>query len=146
MFNYRLSPYLIVVVTIAFLLLVGGFIVYMEIDKRQFIDSILLSSPVTSGQVPGIETTIEGTQENKKPKFQEVDTDELLAAVRRIPEQFWYSEAATTYAKLEAKRMSGERLTIDEHVARLEASLYLYPNEYTRRALILKKWMQSKGA
>ncbi len=145
MFNYHLSPYLIVVVTIAFLLLVGGFIVYMEIDKRQFIDSILLSSPVTSGQVPGIETTIEGTQENKNPKFQEVDPDELLAAVRRIPEQFGYSEAATTYAKLEAKRMSGERLTLDEHVARLEANLYLYPNEYTRRALILKKFVQSKG-
>ena len=145
MFNYHLSPYLIVVVTIAFLLLVGGFIVYMEIDKRQFIDSILLSSPVTSGQVPRIETTIEGTQENKKPKFQEVDTDELLAAVRRIPEQFGYSEASTTYAKLEAKRMSGERLTLDEHVARLEANLYLYPNEYTRRALIYQKWRQSKG-
>ena len=135
----------LIVAGIAFLLLLGGFIVYMEIDKRKFIDSISSVSPVIDQPVNVSETTIDGTQENKKPKFQEVDTDELLAAVRRIPEQFGYTEAATTYAKLQAKRMSGERLTIDENVARLEASLYLYPNEHTRRSLILKKFVQSKG-
>ncbi len=135
----------LIVAGIAFLLLLGGFIVYMEIDKKKFIDSISSVSPVVAQPVNGAETTIEGTQENKKPKLQEVDPDELLAAVNRIPEQFGYSEAATTYAKLEAKRMSGEKLTLDEKVARLEAMLYLYPNEYTRRSLIYEKWLQSKG-
>ena len=135
----------LIIAGIAFVLLLGGFIVYMEIDKRKFIDSISLMSPVVDQPVNVSETTRDAIQENKKPKFQEVDTDELLAAVNRIPEQFEYSEAATTYAKLEAKRMSGERLTIDENVARLEAMLYLWPNEYTRRSLILQKWLQSKS-
>ena len=135
----------LIIAGIAFVLLLGGFIVYMEIDKKKFIDSISSVSPVVDQPVNVSKTTIEGTQENKKPKFQEVDTDELLAAVRRIPEQFGYSEAATTYTKLQAKRLSGEKLTIDENVARLEASLYLYPNEHTRRSLILKKFVQSKG-
>ena len=135
----------LIVAGIAFVLLLGGFIVYMEIDKRKFIDSIPSVSPVVDQPVNVSETTRDAIQENKKPNFQEVDPDELLAAVNRIPEQFEYSEAATTYAKLEAKRMSGERLTIDENVARLEASLYLYPNEHTRRSLILKKFVQSKG-
>ena len=135
----------LIVVGIAFVLLLGGFIVYMEIDKRKFIDSISSVSPVVDQPVNVSETTREVTQANEEPKFQEVDPAELLDAVNRIPEQFGYSEAATTYAKLEAKRMSGERLTIDENVARLEASLYLYPNEHTRRSLILKKFVQSKG-
>ena len=120
----------LIVAGIAFVLLFGGFIVYMEIDKRKFIDNISAVSAVVDQPVNGAETTIEGTQANKKPKFQEVDPDELLAAVNRIPEQFGYSEAATTYAKLEAKRMSGEKLTLDERVARLEAQLYLWPSEY----------------
>ena len=102
-------------------------------------------SPVADQPVNVPETTREVTQANKEPKFQEVDPDELLAAVRRIPEQFGYSEAATTYAKLQAKRMSGEKLTIDERVAHAETLFYLYPNEYNRRALILKKFVQSKG-
>ena len=135
----------LIVAGIAFLLLLGGFIVYMEIDKRKFIDSISAVSAVVDQPVNVLETTIEGTQENKKPKFQEVDPDELLAAVNRIPEQFGYSEAATTYAKLEAKRMSREELTIDERVALLEAQLYLWPSETTQRSLILLKWFQSKG-
>ncbi len=135
----------LIIAGITFILLVGGYIVYMEIDKRKFIDSISSVSPVVAQPVNVLETTIEGIQENKKPKLQEVDPDELLAAVNRIPEQFRYSEAATTYAKLQAKRLSGEKLTIDENVARLEASLYLYPNEHTRRSLILKKFVQSKG-
>ena len=41
--------------------------------------------------------------------------------------------------------MSGEKLTLDEKVASTEAMLYLWPNEYTRRSLILQKWVQSKG-
>lgn len=135
----------IIVAGIALVLLLGGYIVYMEIDKRKFIDSISSVSPVVDQPMNGAETTIEGTQENKKPKFQEVDTDELLAAVNRIPEQFGYSEASTIYAKLETKSMSGEKLTLDEKVASTEAMLYLWPNEYTRRALILLKWLQSKG-
>lgn len=135
----------VIVAGIAFVLLLGGFIGYMEIDKRKFIDSISSVSPVVDQPVNVSETTREGIQENKKPKFQEVDTDELLAAVNRIPEQFGYSEAATTYAKLETKRMSGEKLTIDENIAHLEAMLYLYPNEGTRRSLIYHKWLQSKG-
>ncbi len=134
----------LIVAGVAFALLLGGFIVYMEIDKRKFIDSISAVSAVVDQPVNGAET-IEGTQGNKKPKFQEVDTDELLAAVNRIPEQFGYSEASTTYAKLEAKKMSGEKLTNDEKVALLEATLYLWPNEYTRKTLILEKWLQSKG-
>ena len=117
----------------------------MEINKRKFIDSISAVSAVVNQPMNGAETTIEGTQENKKPKFQEVDTDELLAAVNRIPEQFGYSEASTTYAKLETKLMSGEELTIDERVAYTEAMLYLYPSEITQRSLILYKWFQSKG-
>ena len=117
----------------------------MEIDKRKFIDSISAVSEVVDQPMNGAETTIEGTQANEEPKFQEVDPDELLAAVNRIPEQFGYSEASTTYAKLETKRMSGEKLTLDESIARLEASLYLWPNEHTRKSLILKKWLQSKG-
>ena len=145
MFNYRLYPYLIVVVTIAFLLLIGGFIVYMEIDKRKFINSISSVSPVVDQPVNVSGTTRDAIQENKKLKFQEVAPDELLAAVNRIPEQFGYSEAATTYAKLETKSMSGEKLTLDEKVASTEAMLYLWPNEYTRRSLILLKWLQSKG-
>ena len=135
----------LIVAGIAFVLLVGGYIIYMEIDKRKFIDSISAVSVVVDQPVNVSETTIEGTQENKKPQFQEVDPDELLAAVNRIPEQFGYSEASTTYAKLQAKRMSGEKLTPDERVARLEASLYLYPSETTRRSLILQKWLQSKS-
>ena len=135
----------LIIAGIVLVLLLGGYIVYMEIDKRKFIDSISSAYPVVDQPVNVSETTIEGTQENKKPKFQEVDTDELLAAIGRIPEQFGYSEAATTYARLQAKRLSGERLTIDENVVRLEASLYLYPNEHTRRSLILKKFVQSKG-
>ena len=86
-----------------------------------------------------------GLRQTRNRSFQEVDPDELLAAVGRIPEQFGYSEAATTYAKLQAKRMSGEKLTIDERVAHAETLFYLYPNEYNRRALILKKFVQSKG-
>lgn len=135
----------VIVAGIAFILLLGGYIVYMEIDKRTFIDSISSAYPVVDQPVNGAETTIEGTQENKKPKFQEVAPDELLAAVNRIPEQFEYSKAATTYAKLEGKKMSGERLTPGEKVTRLEAMLYLWPNKYTRRSLILEKWKQSKG-
>ena len=94
----------LIVAGIAFVFLLGGFIVYMEIDKRTFIDSISSAYRVVDQPVNGAETTIEGTQENKKPKFQEVDPDELLAAVNRIPEQFGYSEASTTYAKLETKK------------------------------------------
>ena len=135
----------LIVAGIAFVLLLGGFIVYMEIDKKKFIDSISSVSPVVNQPVNVSETIIEGTQANEGPKLQEVDTAELLAAVNRIPEQFGYSEAATTYAKLEAKQMSGEELTIDEKVTRLEAMLYLYPNEGTRRSLIYHKWLQSKG-
>ena len=135
----------LIVAGIAFLLLLGGFIVYMEIGKRKFIDSISSVSPVVDQPVNVSETTRDTIQENKKPKFQEVDPDELLAAVNRIPEQFGYSEAATTYAKLETKRMSGEKLTLDEKVARLEAQLYLYPSETTRRSLILQRWIQSKS-
>ena len=119
----------LIVAGIVLVLLLGGFIVYMEIDKRKFIDSISSASRVVDQPVNGAETTIEDTQENKKPKFQEVDTDELLAAVNRIPEQFGYSEASTTYAKLETKLMSREELTIDERVAYTEAMLYLYPSE-----------------
>lgn len=135
----------LIVAGIAFLLLLGGFIVYMEIDKRKFIDSILSVSPVVDQPVDVSETTRDAIQENKQPKFQEVAPDELLAAVNRIPKQFGYREAATTYAKLETKRMSGEKLTLDEKVARLEAMLYLYPSETTRRSLILQKWIQSKS-
>ncbi len=135
----------IIVAGIAFVLLVGGFIVYMEIEKRKFIDSISSVSPVVDQPMNGAETTREVTQASEEPKFQEVDRDELLAAVNRIPEQFGYSEASTTYAKLQAKRMSGEKLTLDDSIARLEASLYLWPNEHTRRSLILEKWKQSKG-
>ena len=135
----------LIVAGVAFALLLGGYIVYMEIDKRKFIDSISSVSPVADQPVNMSEATIEGTQANEEPKFQEVDPDELLAAVNRIPEQLGYSEASTTYAKLQAKRMSGEKLTLDESIACLEASLYLWPNEHTRKSLILKKWLQSKG-
>ena len=135
----------LIVAGIAFVLLVGGFIVYIEIDKRKFIDSITSASAVVDQQVNVSETTREVTQASEEPKFQEVDPDELLAAVNRVPEQFGYTEASITYAKLETKRMSGEKLTLDEKVARLEAQLYLYPNEYTRRTLILHKFEQSKG-
>ena len=134
-----------IVAGIAFVLLVGGFIVYMEIDKRKFIDSISSVSPVVDQPVNVSETTREVTQANEEPKSQKVDPAELLAAVNRIPEQFGYSEASTTYAKLGTKSMSGEKLTLDEKVAYMEASLYLWPNEYTRRSLILQKWLQSKG-
>ena len=134
----------LIIAGIAFVLLLGGFIVYMEIDKKKFIDSISSVSPVVDQPVNGAET-IEGTQENKKPKFQEVDPDELLAAVNRVPEQFGYTEASITYAKLATKSMSGEKLTPNEKVAYMEASLYLWPNEHTRRSLILQKWVQSKG-
>ena len=135
----------LIVAGIAFVLLLAGFFVYMEIDKRKFIDGISSVSPIVDQPVNVSETTRDAIQENKKPKFQEVDPDKLLAAVNRIPEQFGYSEASTTYAKLETKRMSGEKLTIDEQVALLEAMLYLYPNEHTRRSLILRKFEQSKG-
>ena len=135
----------IIVAGIVFVLLLGGFVVYMEIDRRKFIDSISSVSPIVDQPVSVSETTRDTIQENKKPKFQEVAPDELLAAVNRIPEQFGYSEAATTYAKLETKRMSGEKLTLDEKVARLEAQLYLYPSETTRRSLILQRWIQSKS-
>lgn len=135
----------LIIAGIAFVLLLGGFIVYMEIDKRKFIDNISAVSEVVDQPVNVLETTREVTRANEEPKFQEVDPAELLDAVNRIPEQFGYSEAATTYAKLETKRMSGEKLTLDEKVARLEAQLYLYPSEATRRSLILQKWIQSKG-
>ena len=135
----------LIIAGIAFVLLFGGFIVYIEIDKRKFIDNISSVSPVVDQPVNVLETTREVTQANEEPKFQEVDPAELIAAVNQIPEQFGYSEASTTYAKLETKRMSGEKLTIDERVARLEAMLYLYPNEGTRGSLILQKWLQSKG-
>ena len=62
----------LIVAGIAFVLLVGGFIAYMEIDKRKFIDSISSVSPVVDQLMNVSETTIEGTRENKKPKFQEV--------------------------------------------------------------------------
>ena len=135
----------IIIAGIAFVLLVGGFIVYMEIDKRKFIDSLAPPSPIVNCPVNVSETTRDAIRENKNPKFQEVAPDELLAAVNRIPEQFGYSEASTTYAKLETKRMSEEKLTIDERVAHAETLFYLYPNEYNRRALVLKKFVQSKG-
>ena len=136
----------LIVAGVVFALLVGGFIVYMEIDKRKFIDSISSVSPVVDQPVNVSETTIAGTQENKKPQFQEVSPEELLAAVNRVPEQFGYTEASITYAKLATKSMSGEKLTLDEKVAYMEASLYLWPNEATRRSLILLKWLQSKGS
>ena len=43
----------LIVVGIAFVLLVGGFIVYMEIDKRKFIDNLSLPSPVVDQPVNG---------------------------------------------------------------------------------------------
>ena len=135
----------LIVAGITFILLLGGFIVYMEINKRKFIDSISSMSPVVDQPVNVLETAREVTQASEEPKFQEVDSDELLAAVNRIPEQFGYGEASTTYAKLGTKSMSGEKLTLDEKIAYTEASLYLWPNEYTRRSLILQKWVQSKG-
>ena len=135
----------LIVAGIAFIFLLGGFIVYMEIDKRKFIDNISAVSEVVDQPVNVLETTREVTQASEEPKFQEVDPDELLAAVNRVPEQFGYTEASITYAKLATKSMSGEKLTPDEKVAYMEASLYLWPNEYTRRSLILQKWVQSKG-
>jgi hypothetical protein len=135
----------LIIAGIVLVLLLGGFIVYMEIDKRKFIDSISSVSPVVDQPVNVSETTREVTQASEEPKFQEVDPDELLAAVNRVPEQFGYTEASITYAKLATKSMSGEKLTPDEKVAYMEASLYLWPNKYTRRSLILQKWVQSKG-
>ena len=135
----------LIIAGIVLVLLLGGYIVYMEIDKRKFIDSISSVSPVVDQPVNVLETTREVTQASEEPKFQEVDPDELLAAVNRVPEQFGYTEASITYAKLATKSMSGEKLTPDEKVAYMEASLYLWPNEYTRRSLILQKWVQSKG-
>ena len=135
----------LIVAGIVLVLLLGGYIVYMEIDKRKFIDSISSAYPVVDQPVNVSETTREVTQANEEPKFQEVDPDELLAAVNRVPAQFGYTEASITYAKLETKSMSGEKLTPDEKVAYMEASLYLWPNEHTRRSLILLKWVQSKG-
>ena len=135
----------LIIAGIILVLLLGGYIVYMEIDKRKFIDSISSAYPVVDQPVNVLETTREVTQASEEPKFQEVDPDELLAAVNRVPEQFGYTEASITYAKLATKSMSGEKLTPDEKVAYMEASLYLWPNEYTRRSLILQKWVQSKG-
>ena len=135
----------LIIAGIVLVLLLGGYIVYMEIDKRKFIDSISSAYPVVDQPVNVLETTREVTQASEEPKFQEVDPDELLAAVNRVPEQFGYTEASITYAKLATKSMSGEKLTPDEKVAYMEASLYLWPNEYTRRSLILQKWVQSKG-
>ena len=135
----------LIVAGIVLVLLLGGFIVYMEIDKRKFINSISSLPPVVDQAVNEAELTSEVTQKNEEPKMHEMSPDELITAVRRIPEQFGYVEAAKTYAELEEKKLSGERLTIDEKVARLEAMLYLYPNEYTQRALILERFVQSKG-
>ena len=135
----------LIVAGIVLVLLLGGYIVYMEIDKRKFIDSISSVSPVVDQPVNVSETTREVTQANEEPKSQKVDPAELLAAVNRVPAQFGYTEASITYAKLETKSMSGEKLTPDEKVAYMEASLYLWPNKYTRRSLILQKWLQSKG-
>ena len=135
----------LIVAGIAFVLLLGGIITYMEIDKRKFIDDISSVSPVVDQSENVLSPPREVIQANGGLKFQEVDTDELLAAVNRIPEQFGYSEASATYAKLETKRMSGEQLTIDEQVAHSEAMLYLWPSEPNRKSLILSKWLQSKG-
>lgn len=133
---------LIVAIT-AFALLVGGLIVYLETDKREFIDGISVP-PVVDQPVNRTETTRESTREDDKPKLHKMDPEELIAALSKLPEEFGYSEAAETYAKLEAKRLE-EGLTIDEDVARLEAQLYLYPDENTRRSLILQRFVQSKG-
>ena len=136
----------LIIAGIAFVLLLGGFIVYMEIDKRKFIDSISSVPPVVDQPVNVSETTIEGTQENKEPKFQEVDPDELLAAVNRVPEQFGYSEAATTYAKLATKSMSGEKLTPDEKgCLQWKRRFICGQTSTTRRSLILQKWYNQKG-
>ena len=59
----------LIIAGIAFVLLLGGFIVYMEIDKKKFIDSISSVSPVVDQPVNEAETTIEGTQANEEPKF-----------------------------------------------------------------------------
>ena len=134
-----------IVAGIAFVLLLAGFIVYMEVDKRKFIDNISAVSAFVDQSVNREETIREVTRANEEPKLQEVDPAELLDTVNRISDQFGYTEAATTYAKLETKRMSGEKLTIDEEVARLEAQLYLYPDEDTRKSLILQRFVQSKG-
>ena len=140
----------LIVAGIAFVLLLGGYIVYMEIDKRKFIDNISSVSPVVDQPVNVLAPPREVTQANEEPKSQKIDPAEIpaeiLDAVNRVPEQFGYSDASITYAKLESKVMSGEKLTIDERVASLEATFRLWPNEATRRSLILAKWVQSKGS
>ena len=140
----------IIVAGIVLVLLLGGYIVYMEIDKRKFIDNISSVSPVVDQPVNVLAPPREVTQANEEPKSQKIDPAEIpaeiLDAVNRVPEQFGYSDASITYAKLESKVMSGEKLTIDERVASLEATFRLWPNEATRRSLILAKWVQSKGS
>ena len=135
-----------IVASIAFVLLVGGFIVYMEIDKRKFIDSISPASPAVNQPVNGAETISEDTtQENEVPKLSEMSPDELVAELRhQLTEQFGYTDAVEIYVELKEKRLK-EGLTIDERVAYLEASLYLYPSEATRKSLMLQRWLQSKG-
>lgn len=135
----------LIVATIAFVLLVGGFITYMEIDKRKFIDNLSPVSPVVDQSVNGAETIREVPQENEEPKLHEMSPDEFVSELRRqLPEQFGYSEAVETYVELQEKRFK-EGLTIDERVDYLEASLYLYPSEATQKSLILERWVQLKG-
>ena len=135
----------LIVTMIAFVILVGGFIVYMEIDKRKFIDSLSPPSPVVDLAVNRAAPTRASTQENKEPKLYEMDPDEFVSKLRRqLPEEFGYSEAVETYVKLTEKRLN-ESLTIDEKVAFLEAAFYLYPSEANRKSLIYTKWIQSKG-
>ncbi len=132
---------------IACLSLLVGFIVYMEINKKKFIDDLSPASPAVDQPVNGAETISEDTtRENEVLKLSEMSPDELVAELRhQLTEQFGYTDAVETYVELKEKRLK-EGLTIDERVAYLEASLYLYPSEATRKSLMLQRWLQSKGA
>jgi len=57
-----------------------------------------------------------------------------------------FGDIPQVHAHVEFHRIRSERnLTLDEEIVHLEAMLFLFPNEATRKTLVLAKWERANG-
>ena len=57
-----------------------------------------------------------------------------------------FGDIPQVHAHVEFHQIRSERdLTLDEEIAHLEAMLFLFPNEATRKTLVLAKWEKANG-
>lgn len=84
--------------------------------------------------------------QNPSVSFADLSREEQLEVkYKMLLEQWGDIPEVQTYYELGKKKLRDKHLTLDEHIARTEAVLYLFPSERTEKSLRLMKWQKSKG-